>query len=77
MDNSKVVRCSKYVTVGRINVTLGWELFEKLDYLKYLRSYLTEIERIEKDVVRVQVRGTWLRGVSSTFIPDQQTLKNE
>ena len=34
-DKSKVMRCSRYVNVGRINVRLNSRKLEEMEYFKY------------------------------------------
>ena len=36
VGKSKVMRCSRYVNVGRMNVRLNCEALEKVDCFKYL-----------------------------------------
>ena len=51
VGKSKVMRCSRYGSGGRRQVTLNGEPFEELDCFKYLGSQVPAEGGCERDVV--------------------------
>ena len=69
---SKVRRCSRYGTGGRMRVILKGEPLEKVDCFKYLGSQVSADKGCEREVVhRMNVEyTTWLALISVCAIED-------
>ena len=51
IGKSKFVRCSRYINLGRMHVTLNGEMLEEVNCFKYLGSKVAADGRSERDVV--------------------------